>query len=82
MVSSKSARFFLHIFGQLEAPDEESAEYADLWAAREAAIENVRDLLGEQIHVGYLNLDGYIHISSDAASSFCGRLQGSFRTNW
>lgn len=58
-------RFLLHVADTVEAPDEEGAEYSDLWAAREAAIEGARDLVCEQIRQGYLNLDGYIQIASD-----------------
>jgi hypothetical protein len=61
-------RFFLHVIDHLEARDEEGADYPDLEAAREAAIEGARDIVCEQIRQGFLYLDGYIEIASDSGA--------------
>ena len=57
-------RYHLHlvtVFGA--SPDEEGGEYADLAAARSAAVAGIRSLIAEDARTGVVDLTGRIDIS-------------------
>lgn len=56
--------YFLHIFDSIQALDEEGSEYPNISAACNAAIFGAREIMREQLRLGYLNLDGFIQIVS------------------
>jgi hypothetical protein len=40
-------RFYFHLFNDIDVPDEEGIEFADLAEAHESAVEQARGLIGE-----------------------------------
>lgn len=48
-----------------DLPDPEGADYATLDAARQAAIEGIRSLLGAEVMEGEMNLKGHLDIVAD-----------------
>jgi hypothetical protein len=48
-----------------DSPDPEGAEFADLPAARRAAMEGIRSLLSAEVMEGELNLNGHLQIAQD-----------------
>jgi len=55
--------YFFHIRNDVHTDDEEGRELADAAAAREFALEVARDLVCEDVHKGWLNLDHYIIVA-------------------
>jgi hypothetical protein len=58
-------RFYLHLRNDLSVDDEEGQELPDVEAAREAALENTRSIVCENIRLGHVNLDHYIDVMDD-----------------
>jgi hypothetical protein len=58
-------RFFLHLYNDLVASDLEGMELADVAAAREAAIVNIRDLMVEDLRLGHLVLHHRVEIADE-----------------
>ena len=59
-------RFFFHVHDDIDALDEEGRELPDLAAARDAAINGVRELACEQIRKGKVDLRHRIEVADDA----------------
>lgn len=57
-------RYFFDLYNSKTAPDEEGQELPDLKAARDQAIEAARELMGEDIKQGRLQLSHRIEIRS------------------
>ena len=59
-------RLYLNLHNShVDADDPEGADYADLCAAREAALQGIRSLLSEEVKTGTLNLHGHLDIVDD-----------------
>jgi hypothetical protein len=59
--------FYLHICnGNGFTEDEEGADYADLAAAREAAIMGLRDIMAGELRSGQLNTASFIEIEDES----------------
>jgi len=63
------ARYYLHLYNRIgSALDDEGTEARDLEAARTIAIRSVRDILGEEIRKGRIDLFGRIEIADEEGS--------------
>lgn len=58
-------RYHFHLHNDMDAFDEEGVELADAAAAREYAIQNVREVASESIAQGHLNLDHFIQVTDE-----------------
>lgn len=57
-------RYYLHLHNRIgSVPDDEGAEIQNLDAAHEIAIASIRDILGEEVKKGRLDLFGRIDIA-------------------
>jgi hypothetical protein len=57
--------FYFHVFNDVVNMDEEGQELPSLDAAREHALEIARELVCEEVHQGYLNLEHRIEIDDE-----------------
>ena len=65
-------RYYLHFYNRIGlARDEEGRELPNLDAAREAAIEAIRDVMSEEARTGRIDLRGYIEIVDDTQEVRC-----------
>ena len=61
------ALYLLHLYNSLGfVPDEEGKELSDLAAARRVAADAIRDILGEEVKKGVIDLRGRIEIANEA----------------
>lgn len=51
--------------------DEEGADFADLLAARDAAIDGIRSLISEDVRNGIIDLTGQIEIADHGGNLVC-----------
>jgi len=58
-------RFYFHVFDDTVSMDEAGQVAADLQEARAIAVDGARDLVCEQVHRGYLNLENYIVVADE-----------------
>lgn len=58
-------RYYFHLHNDMEVPDEEGSELADLEAARTLAVASAREMAAEAVREGVLNLDHSIDVTSD-----------------
>jgi hypothetical protein len=58
-------RFYFHVFDDIVSMDEAGQGADDLAAARAIALDGARDLVCEQVHRGYLNLENYIVVADE-----------------
>lgn len=59
-------RYFLHLYNDVEARDEEGREFADLDDARAAAVRGARDVIAETVsRDGRLNLSHRIDVEDE-----------------
>lgn len=56
-------RYFFHLHDDIDASDEEGVDLPDVQAARAYAIENAREVAGESIANGCLDLDHFILVT-------------------
>ncbi len=57
-------RFYLNLFNRVgPVPDEEGSEAEDLPAARDLAVQSIRDILSEEARTGAIDLNGRIEIT-------------------
>lgn len=65
-------RFYLHLYNCTGmARDEEGRELPDLDAARDAAIQAIRDVMSEEARTGRVDLRGYIEIADETEAVRC-----------
>lgn len=65
-------RYYLHFYNRVGfAPDEEGRELPNLDAARDAAIQAIRDVMSEEAKAGKIDLRGYIEIVDEAEEVRC-----------
>ncbi len=60
--------YFFHIRNSEHVDDEQGRELSDLAAAREIALEGVRELVCADIKKGWLNLDHYVEVADEAGA--------------
>lgn len=64
------ARFYLHLHNRTGlVPDEEGTDLPDLDAARQTAVDAIRDLISEEAKSGVIDLRGYIEIVEEAGEA-------------
>ncbi|MDX3899174.1 MAG: hypothetical protein QHC40_01435 [Sphingobium sp.] len=64
------ARFYLHLHNRTGlVPDEEGTELPDLDAARQIAVDAIRDLISEEARSGLIDLRGYIEIAEESGKA-------------
>jgi len=60
------SRFYLHVCnGNGFTEDEEGSEYADIQAARAAAVAGLRDIMASELKRGELNLASFVEIEDE-----------------
>ncbi|WP_374468328.1 hypothetical protein [Phenylobacterium sp.] len=60
-------RFYFHLVNRIGAsPDEDGRELPDLATARQAAIDDIRSILSDDVKTGVLDLCGRIEIADEA----------------
>jgi hypothetical protein len=64
-------RFYFHIFDDIVSMDECGQVADDLEAARAIALDGARELVCEQVHRGYLNLENYIVLADEQGEELC-----------
>ena len=58
-------RYFFHLHNDIDVTDDEGRELADESAARSAAHDDARQMAGESVQHGHLNLDHFIEVADD-----------------
>jgi len=58
-------RYFFHVFDDASVIDEEGQELDDVAAARTCAVRSARELAGESVRNGRLNLDHRIEVTGE-----------------
>jgi hypothetical protein len=64
-------RFYFHVFDDIVSMDEAGQVADDLAAARAIALDGARELVCEQVHCGYLNLENYVVVADEQGRELC-----------